>query len=151
MSEVATIAPVRKTLTVNCSPERAFEVFTGEVASWWPTKTHSIHHDDVTDVILEPREGGEMYELAEGGKREHWARVLAFEPPKRLVLAWKVNPDKTGGPTEIEVTFTPEAEGTRVELEHRNWEQAGDGAAQMRDNYEGGWDAVLAPFVEKAH
>ena len=149
MNEVATIAPVRKTLQVDCSPERAFEIFTSEVASWWPAKTHSIHHDNVTDVVLEPREGGEMYELAEGGKREHWARVTAWEPPKRLVLAWKVNPE-TDAPTEIEVTFTPEGEGTRVELEHRAWEQAGASAPTMRDNYDSGWDLVLAPFSEKA-
>jgi uncharacterized protein YndB with AHSA1/START domain len=149
MNEVATIAPVRKRLTVNCNPQRAFEIFTAEVASWWPARTHSIHQDKVTDVVLEPREGGEMYELAEGGKREHWGRVTAWEPPKRLVLAWKVNPD-TDAPTEIEVTFTPEGDGTVVELEHRNWEQAGAGAAGMRDNYDGGWDIVLAPFVEKA-
>jgi hypothetical protein len=148
MNEVATIAPVRKTLTVNCSPERAFQVFAGEVASWWP-RTHSIHHDKVTDIVLEPREGGEMYELAEGGEREHWARVTVWEPPERLVLAWQVNPE-TDAPTEIEVTFTPDGEGTRVELEHRNWEQAGEAAARMRDNYETGWDIVLAPFVEKA-
>ena len=148
MTEVATIAPVRKTLSVNCSPERAFEVFTAEVGSWWPTKTHSIHKDGVTGVILEQHEGGEMYELAEG-RREHWARVTAWEPPMRLVLAWHVNPDRAG-PTEVEVTFTPEGAGTRVVLEHRNWEAAGEGAETMRDNYEGGWDVVLAPFVEKA-
>jgi len=148
MTEVATIAPVRKTLSVNCSPERAFEVFTAEVGSWWPTKTHSIHKDGVTGVVLEQHEGGEMYELA-GGKREHWGRVTAWEPPTRLVLAWHVNPDPAG-PTEVEVTFTPEGAGTRVVLEHRNWDAAGEGAEQMRDNYEGGWDIVLAPFVEKA-
>jgi hypothetical protein len=56
-----------------------------------------------------------------------------------------VNPD-TDAPTEIEVTFTPEGGRTRVDLEHRNWEEAGSGAAQMRDNYDGGWDVVLAPF-----
>jgi uncharacterized protein YndB with AHSA1/START domain len=148
MTEVATIAPVRKTLTVNCGPERAFEVFTAEVGSWWPTKTHSINKDGVTGVVLEQHEGGEMYELAEG-KREHWGRVTAWEPPTRLVLAWHVDPDRAG-PTEVEVTFTPEGAGTRVVLEHRNWEAAGDGAEKMRDNYEGGWDVVLAPFVEKA-
>ena len=149
MTEVATIAPVRKTLSVQCSPERAFEVFTGEIASWWPAKTHSIHHDKVTDVVIEPREGGEMYELTADGKREHWARVLAWEPPNRLVLDWKVNPE-TDKPTEIEVTFTPEGDGTRVDLEHRNWERAGEGAAGMRDNYESGWDLVLTPYAEKA-
>jgi uncharacterized protein YndB with AHSA1/START domain len=149
MTEVATIAPVRKALSVNCSPERAFEVFTAEVTRWWPMKTHSIHHEDVTDVVLEPREGGEMYELAEGGKREHCGRVTAWEPPRRLVLAWHVNPE-WAGPSEIEVTFSPEGEGTRVVLEHRNWEAAGEGAQEMRDNYEGGWEIVLAGFGAKA-
>jgi uncharacterized protein YndB with AHSA1/START domain len=147
MSEVATIAPVRKSISVGCSPERAFEVFTGGVMSWWPTKTHSIHHEKVAEVVLEPRVGGEMYEVTEAGQREHWARVTAWEPPKRLVLAWQVNPD-TDGPTEIEVTFTPEGERTRVDLEHRNWEEAGSGAAEMRDNYDGGWDLVLAPLEQ---
>src|SRR5918994_2217572 len=145
MTEVATIAPVRKTLSVECSPERAFEVFTGEVMSWWPIERFSIHEEKVRDVVLEPREGGEMYEVAESGKREHWARVVVFEPPRRLVLAWKVNP-ATDAPTEIEVTFTPEGQGTRVELEHRHWERAGEGAPEMRDNYETGWDLVLGPY-----
>ena len=149
MSEVTMIAPVRKTLSVACSPERAFEVFAREVSSWWPTLTHSIHKDKVADVVLEPREGGEMYEVTESGERAHWARVTAWEPPKRLVLAWRVNPD-TPAPTEVEVTFAPEGEGTRVVLEHRNWEQAGENAAGMREGYESGWDIVLAPFVEKA-
>jgi uncharacterized protein YndB with AHSA1/START domain len=149
MSEVATIAPVRKSVKVDCSPERAWQVFAAEVASWWPTKTHSIHHDSVRDVVIEPREGGEMYEVAEGGERAHWARVLAWEPPKRLLLAWRVNPD-TPAPTEIEVTFTPEGGGTRVDLEHRNWEQAGEAGARMRDGYDEGWDIVLAPYVETA-
>ena len=61
-------------------------------------------------------------------------------------LPWR---PETAGPTEFEVTFTPEGEGTRVELEHRNWEAAGDGAAEMRDRYDGGWDIVLAPLVER--
>ena len=149
MTEVATITPVRKSLRVDCTPERAFEVFTAEVGSWWPTGTHSIHQERVTGVVLEQREGGEMYELAEGGEREHWGRVTAWEPPRRLVLAWHVNPERAG-PTEVEVTFTPEDDGTRVVLEHRNWEAAGEGAEEMRNNYDGGWDIVLAPFVEKA-
>ena len=149
MSEVATIAPVCKSISVACSPERAFEVFTGEVATWWPTAQHSIHEDKVADVVMEPRAGGEMYEVSQSGEREHWARVLEWEPPNRLVLAWRVNPE-TDGPTEIEVRFTPEGDGTRVDLEHRNWEEAGAAGAQMRDGYDGGWDAVLAPYVEKA-
>lgn len=149
MTEVATIAPVRKSLRVECTPERAFEVFTAEVASWWPMGTHSIHQEEVTDVVLEPREGGEMYEVTAAGRREPWGRVTTWEPPRCLVVSWYVNPNRPA-PTEFEVTFTPEDEGTRVVLEHRHWEQAGEGAAEMRDNYDSGWDLVLAPFVERA-
>ena len=112
-------------------------------------QAHSIHREDVTDVVLEPRVGGEPTSCGQGGKRARRGRVTAWEPPKRLVISWHVNPE-TAGPTEFEVTFTPEGEGTRVELEHRNWEAAGDGAAEMRDRYDGGWDIVLAPFVERA-
>jgi len=74
--------------------------------------------------------------------------VLTWEPPARVVIAWHVSPD-TPAPTEVEVRFTPDGEGTRVDLEHRNWERAGEAGAGMRDGYDSGWDAVLAPYVTR--
>lgn len=146
MSDALVIEVVRKTVTVDCAVEEAFRVFTAEAARWWPVDTHSIHQS-VSEIVFEPREGGEVYELTAEGERGHWATVLEWNPPSRLVLAWEVSPAVTG--TEVEVRFTPSASQTRVELEHRGWERLAKGGAEKRGSYDTGWDAVLTPYVER--
>jgi uncharacterized protein YndB with AHSA1/START domain len=140
MSTVATDA-IRKTVLVDFAPAEAFELFTTRIASWWPVGTHSYGGDEVTDVVLEPRAGGRLYEVTAAGEQD-WGSVLAWEPPDRLLLDWQIGEARG---TEVEVRFSPEGPGTRVELEHR-----GFGADDPRDRYESGWDIVLAPFVERA-
>ena len=71
------------------------------------------------EVVFEPHEGGEVYEIAGNGERGHWATVLAWAP-SRLVLAWNIL-ERSPVPTEVEISFLPEGERTRVELEHRGW------------------------------
>ena len=71
--------------------------------------------------------------------------MLEWEPPQRFVLEWLIG--KCAG-TEVEVRFTPEGPGARVELEHRGWDRIANPGE--RDGYAGGWDAVLAPYVEQA-
>jgi uncharacterized protein YndB with AHSA1/START domain len=148
MSTHAADLSVRKSLTVAAPPERAFEVFTARIGTWWPLDTHSIGEARARDAVLEGREGGAMYEVMEGGETAPWATVLAWEPPSRLVLSWHVNPEVPA--TEVEVRFTPEGDGTRVVLEHRGWERLGERAEAARDGYDGGWDFVLGRFVEGA-
>lgn len=145
MSEIEVVPAVRASVTVACGIERAWQVFTAETSSWWPLATHSVHEAAAKEVVLEPHEGGEMYELTAAGERAHWARVLAWEPPTRLVLAWHVNPERPA-PTEIEVRFREEAGGTRVEVEHRGWERLGAEGPGLRDSYETGWAGVLECF-----
>ena len=87
MNDVAVIEVVRKSVTVDCAVEEAFRIFTAEATSWWPVGSHSLYGDTVKDVVFEEHEGGEVYELTESGERGHWATVLAWEPPHRLVLA----------------------------------------------------------------
>jgi uncharacterized protein YndB with AHSA1/START domain len=140
MSSTTVLTPVTKAVHVDCAVDRAFTVFTREIASWWPTETHSLHPGQVEQVVWEEREGGAVYEIATGGERSQWATVLRWEPPHRLVIAWQVNPERLG--TEVEVRFVPDGDGTRVELEHRGWEHLADGAS-MRANYDSGWDEVL--------
>jgi hypothetical protein len=147
MTDLATIAPITKTVTVACDVDTAFRVFTDEIGTWWPTETHSVHKRDVLELVFEGREGGELYELDRAGDKAHWARVTAWEPPARLVLAWHVNPEPAAA-TEIEVRFAPEGNGTRVELEHRHWERLGAEGQETRDGYQSGWDPVLERFVE---
>ena len=148
MSAMAADLVVRKSVTVAARPERAFEVFTDRMASWWPLRTHSIAGERAVEAVVEPSEGGRVYEVdADGGEGE-WGTVVAWEPPHRLVIAWHVGHRREES-TEIEVRFVPDGEGTRVELEHRGWERWPDGT-EAHASYQSGWDTVLAPFVPAA-
>jgi uncharacterized protein YndB with AHSA1/START domain len=147
MSDALVIEAVRKTVTVDCVVEEAFRVFTADAISWWPTETHSLYEGKVREIVFEEREGGEVYELSSDGEKGHWATVVAWEPPDRIVLAWNVaNADALA--TEVEVRFTADGDGTRVDLEHRGWEALAEDGAEKRANYDTGWDHVLG-FYER--
>jgi uncharacterized protein YndB with AHSA1/START domain len=147
-------APVRKTVFVNAPQDRAFDVFTGGIGRWWP-KTHKIGQADLDRPVVEPREGGRWYELDVDGSECEIGKVSIWDPPARLVLIWQLTPDFTYDPnliTEVEVLFTPEAGGTRVDLEHRDLEQMGERADAMREAVSGpgGWPALLQLFADEA-
>jgi hypothetical protein len=144
------IEPVQRSVGVDCTVEEAWEVFTTGIYSWWPTETHSVAGDAVRDIVFEGQVGGQVYEVDADGTKRRWADVLVWEPPHRFVLAWDVD-ERRGEPTEVEVRFTPfeDGTGTRVELEHRNWERWADGES-ARSNYDTGWELVLGRFAERA-
>ncbi len=147
MSSV-TIAPVRRSVGVDCDLEHAWEVFTTGIFTWWPSETHSLSHDAVRDVVFEGQVGGQVYEVDADGAKHYWADVLVWEPPHRLVLGWNVGEHRSE-PTEVEVRFSAfeDGAGTRVELEHRGWERWPDGE-QAREGYHTGWEIVLGRYGE---
>ena len=152
----ATIAPVRRSVFVEAPPERAFAVFTEGFASWWPA-SHSVLDVEQEAAYIEPAAGGRWYERGAGGEECDWGRVLAYEPPERLVLAWHLQGDWRYDPdpakaSEVEVTFTREGDGTLVELEHRGFERRLDGGAQVAESVagEGGWSGLLERYAEAA-
>jgi uncharacterized protein YndB with AHSA1/START domain len=138
---------VRKSVVVDCPPDLAFELFTERIHSWWPHETHSPAGGLPDSTTFEPRVGGRIYNTA-GGKEYEWATVLVWEPPSRFVVDWHVTPGQPS--TELEVRFTPEGGGTRVDLEHRGWERYGESAQESFGSYDTGWDFVLGRFVERA-
>jgi uncharacterized protein YndB with AHSA1/START domain len=148
-------APVRKSITVKADAARAFEVFAGRIGSWWP-RTHCIGSSPQKSVVVEPRAGGRWYEIGEDGSQCSWGKVLAWEPPRRLLLAWQINANWKYDPdlvTEVEVTFTPLAgDATRVDLEHRNLERFGDQIETVRTRIdsEGGWSTILKMYAQSA-
>jgi uncharacterized protein YndB with AHSA1/START domain len=148
MSKSLVIEAVRKTVTVDCVVEEAFRVFTAAASTWWPVDSHSIHGSAVKEIVFEGHEGGEVYELSADGEKGHWATVVTWEPPSRLVLAWNIL-EREAVPTELEVRFVPEGESTRVELEHRGWEAVAEEAAAKRESYETGWDHVLGVYADR--
>jgi uncharacterized protein YndB with AHSA1/START domain len=144
------IQPVLVAIDVRRGIEEAFRVFTAEIGAWWPVAAHSVEPDKVETVVLEGRAGGRLYERWRDGGEVDWGRVLAWEPPARLVLSWSPTLERRAA-TEVEVRFVAvEPDHTRVELEHRGWERLGDLAAQARSSYEGGWPGVLDAFAGAA-
>jgi uncharacterized protein YndB with AHSA1/START domain len=150
---ITTIKPaaIRKTLTLRATPEKAFAVFTDGFDRWWP-KTHSIGDSPLKRAVLEPGVGGRWYGLAEDGSENLWGDVLAWEPPTRLLLAWRINGAWSYDPslrTEVEVRFTALENGeTRVDFEHRDLERlgAGEAADKTRTAMDGGWGTILDGF-----
>ncbi|MDQ4006322.1 MAG: SRPBCC domain-containing protein [Actinomycetota bacterium] len=144
--ETAATTPIRIERRVSASPTRAFEVFFHQIDSWWPLGTHSVHGERGT-VIVEAGPQGRIVEHPAEGEDIEWARVEVWDPPRRLVLRWHPNPERSGD-TEVEVRFTPDGDGTMVELEHRGWEHIGPEGSEIRGEYDTGWIPVLDRFRE---
>lgn len=126
------------------------------MATWWPLTTHKIGTAPAIDAVIEPRVGGRWYECGDNGSECDWGRVLAWEPPSRLVLTWDITADWRHDDqlqTEVEVRFIAEgANITRVELEHRHLGRYGQQADQIHAVFdsEAGWGGLLAAFASRA-
>jgi uncharacterized protein YndB with AHSA1/START domain len=148
---------VRASVVVEAPIDRAFKVFTEEISTWWPPDHHIIE-GELSSMVSEPRVGGYVYDRTTDGRESRWARVLAYEPPHRVVFSWDISNrwqiesdhDKT---SEIEVTFTSEGPTrTRVGLEHRNLDRHGEGWESHRDAVGSvdGWQKGLQAFAKVA-
>lgn len=146
---------VTKSIVVQAGIERAFDVFTLQMGTWWPPEHHLLEAE-LEEMIIEPRAGGRLYDRGVDGSECCWGHVLAYEPPSRFVfswdisLAWKIETDRSKC-SEVEVRFVAEApERTRVELEHRHIDRHGDGWEQMREavGSTGGWGVGLQRFAD---
>lgn len=146
---------VRKSVVVNAPVAHVFAVFTEGHDSWWP-RDHHIGDCKEFTAILEPRVGGRWFERGDDGSECDWGRVLAWDPPHRLVVSWDIGADWKPDPslgTEVEITFIAEGvQRTRVELAHRKLERYGDKAERMRAMFEsdGAWAATLATMAKAA-
>ena len=150
------IPALHGTITVDVPVDRAFRVFTESFDSWWPRQYH-IGKAEMAEAILEPRAGGRWYERGADGSQCDWGRVLAWEPPHRLVVTWQINgqwqydPDPEHA-SEVELRFMADGpERTRVELEHRLLERLVHAEALTQAfTGDGGWSSVLRRFAEAA-
>ena len=155
MSRTITPADIRKSFTVRATPEKAFAVFTEGFDRWWP-RSHSIGDAPLKRATIEPKAGGRWYSLTEDGVEHDWGEVLAWDPPARLLLAWRLNADFAYDPallTEVEVRFADAGAGeTRVDFEHRGLERlgAGDAANRVRSGMDAGWATILDNFQAAA-
>jgi len=135
------VEPLRISVNVPLSQDRAFALFTERIETWWPLDVHAVRKEEVATCFVEPFAGGRMAERSKMGDEYVWADILVFERPHRFVVSWHPNNSPA---TELEITFTPSDRGTLVELEHRNWEAFADLAVHARTEYGQGWTLVIA-------
>jgi uncharacterized protein YndB with AHSA1/START domain len=155
MSTQAADTSARTSIVVDAPIERAFRVFTEDFDRIKP-REHNMLAVEIEETVFEPGAGGRIFDRGVDGSECHWARVLAYEPPNRVVFSWDISPqwqietdlEKT---SEVEVRFIAETpERTRVELEHRNLDHHGAGWESERDGVggEGGWPLYLQRFAD---
>ena len=140
---------IRKEIYVDASPETAFRVFTEQIAKWWPLHKYGLFLEDRGTVAFEDRDGWRLVEKAKDGREEFWGEVLDYEFASRLRMTWHPGHSLEAMPTEIEVTFAADGDGTAVVLEHRGWEKCVGDRREARSGYDRGWDEVL-DLYEKA-
>jgi uncharacterized protein YndB with AHSA1/START domain len=146
---------IRHEVTVDAPIERAFAVFTHDFGRFKP-REHNLLGVDIAETVFEPRAGGRLFDRGVDGSECQWARVLAYEPPHRVVISWDISPrwqietdvQKT---SEVEIRFTAEApDRTRVELEHRHLDRHLDGWQSLREGVDSGdgWPLYLRRYAE---
>jgi uncharacterized protein YndB with AHSA1/START domain len=151
----ATIAPVRHSVTVPISAQRAFTLFTQGFNTWWIG--HHIGTAELAEAVIEPRVDGRWYERGVDGTECDWGKVLVYEPPGRLVMTWQLNSDFKYDPdlshaSEVEVRFTESDGQTTVDFEHRYIERLGAGADELAKSVssDGGWPSILDLYAKAA-
>lgn len=140
------IDPVAKTLELGVTPEHAFDLFVNSIGRWWPLSTHSVSTTEAQDVRIDGRVGGLITEVTRDGVEHRWGVISTYQPGERIQFSWHPGTPEAAS-TQVDVRFDATDSGTRVTLLHTGWEARGSDAQSIRDNYESGWDDVLAPFV----
>jgi uncharacterized protein YndB with AHSA1/START domain len=145
---------VRRQIVVDAPIDRAFAVFTDRFGDFKPPE-HNLLAVPIAETVFEPHIGGHIYDRGTDGSECHWARILAYEPPTRVVFSWDIGPTwqietDPDHASEVEVTFTAETpDRTRVELEHRHLDRHGPGWESVRDGVadDQGWPLYLDRFA----
>lgn len=135
---------IQKSILLRCPPDEAFQLFTRRISAWWP-KTHRLTKDSESELFLERT--GRFWERAADGTEIELGRVLAWDEPTRLALDFYIGTN-AAQPTALEVTFTPENEGTRVTVRHRAKPESEDLWNQRAPVFERSWEAVLAALAD---
>ena len=147
-------ATVRRQIVIEASIERAFTVFIDRFGDFKPPE-HNLLEVAIAETVFEPRVGGHIYDVGVDGRECRWARVLAYEPPQRVVFSWDIGPrwqleTEPDNTSEVEVRWIAETpQRTRVELEHRNIDRHGPGWQAVRDGvaHDAGWSLYLARYA----
>lgn len=140
------IEPIRLAFEVQAAPDHAFEVWTSRIGQWWPTD-HTVSGEPDSQITLEGRPGGRIFERTTGGTEHEWGEVTVWEPPTRFAYLWHLRRERAAA-TDVEIRFLDRGDGTtRVEIEHGGWERLGVEGEPWRDRNHGGWATLLPHYV----
>ena len=139
---------VHESVHVGCPVEEAFALFTTGMGEWWPLDKASYGGDRAKDIFLEPQVGGRFFERFVDGDELQVGTVVVCEPPWRIIFTWTTADWE--GETEVEVTFTPHDDGTRVDLSHRGFDRIGPIGTDVAAKFRGGWPGVMHAFVQRS-
>ena len=110
-------------IRVAATPERAFAVFTRDIALWWrPAALFRFTPRDPGVLAFEPGEGGRLIQTLPSGKVFEIGKVRLWDPPHRLVFGWRQATFAPDQDTQVEVRFEAVGEETRVTVEHTGWD-----------------------------
>ncbi len=141
------VAPVEHRVRVALAPPDAFDLFTRQIARWWPFRRHSCYGDEAVDVVFEPRVGGAVVEVARSGERMAWGTLVDWNPPEQFAMRWFPGlSDREATLLRVRFDAMPGG-GTEVHVHHSGWEARGAQAVEKRDQYDGGWPVTLAAFA----
>ena len=149
LAKAVKIEPVRKQLRVSLPVDKAFNLFTEGIGTWWPLLTHSVGEEQAETCYFEGWVGGRLVEVLKDGSQSEWGKVLAWQPFQKITFSWYPGraPDTA---QEVTVTFSEISGGSLVGLVHTGWETLGSEGQALRNGYVTGWDFVLAKYIIEA-
>jgi uncharacterized protein YndB with AHSA1/START domain len=142
------IQPLRIAFEVECSPDHAFDTWTGKATSWWPP-AHTVSHERGAEIVFEPRVGGRIFERTADGRVIDWGHITEWDRPRRIRYSWRIATDPSNA-TDVSIVFRRAPRGTRIEIEHGGWDRLGEIGQAWRDANRAGWDGVLPSYTEAA-
>lgn len=152
---MATVDPLKDTVTVDLALDAAFELFTAGFGSWWPAEFSWSQPDLLQATGMDCRLHGMLSETGPHGFRIDWGRITSWDPPSSLSFLWQISADRVpiSDPNQasvVTVTFTGTNEGTRVDVIHDEWDRHGAGAQDYRDAFTQAWPMALDRYRQAA-
>ena len=138
--------PLRFELTVEVPAVEAFDTWTLRISTWWP-RQHTRSRGRGTEVVIEPRPGGRIFERTANGEELHWGWVIAWERPTRFGYRWHITSPREEA-TEVQVRFAEVGAGvTLVTIEHSGFDRLGREGAPRREANRRHWEMLIPVYA----
>lgn len=131
-----------KSVLLPLPPNTAFHLFTQRIGEWWPPDRRHTR-DPHSEIFL--LESGRFYERTKEGREVDLGCVRDWRFAERILLDFFIatGPER---PTEVEIVFSAQGDGTRVVVTHRPKPSSEALWTEFAPRYAQSWDAVLAAF-----